>query len=90
MENSKKIKLSDLGSDKKMDPKKLSQLKGGIEIGLFAACTSGVCSKKYEDEKDAACAKTDQCRSGAPKVPTTNPDGNVDQMGGHCSSRSNG
>lgn len=60
-----RIKLSDLGEDKKMDPNKLLQLKGGIDISLFAGCTSKVCSTMYVEEKIKACEGTDVCSSGA-------------------------
>lgn len=65
MKTLSRIKLSDLGQDKKMDPNKLLKLKGGIDISLFAGCTSEVCSKNYKGEKDEACKGTDVCRSGA-------------------------
>lgn len=65
MKTLSKIKLSDLGQNKKMDPNKLLQLKGGIDISLFAGCTSGVCGKNYSNEKDEACEGTDVCKSAA-------------------------
>lgn len=65
MKTLKRIKLSDLGDEKKMEMDKLLELKGGIDISLFAGCTSKVCTKLYNDQKDDACSGTDVCRSNA-------------------------
>lgn len=64
MKTLKRIKLSDLGGDKKMNPNKLSKLIGGVDISLFAGCTSKVCKDKFSDEKES-CSGTDVCKSGS-------------------------
>lgn len=93
MKTLSRIRLSDLGQDKKMDPNKLLQLKGGIDISLFAGCTSKVCSENYEGEKDRACEGTDVCRSGAQGSSSGGNTGNNDNIwdtGGTCTSFKNG
>lgn len=52
MKTLKRIKLSDLGQDKQMDPAKLIKLKGGKETALFSACVSEACIVEVEHSSD--------------------------------------
>lgn len=50
MNELKKIKLTDLVRNEKIDTQALAKIKGGYSVMLLDGCYSGICSKKVNPE----------------------------------------